>query len=307
MPNLRRSLLVIHLRLAVASGAALAVASAAPVAVAADVESEISSAESAFAQVNYDDAIKRAEAAIKTGGLTHDQLRRAYKVVALARAGSDQSDKAREAFIQLLTVDPDFSLDSGFGPKIQQPFLEARGFWRGQSSRPGIDLAPALRETGSGRMRVTLHDPTHVVAKAIVAFRWGTASPFRRVDVTVGDHLLTIPEAPSGVTRFDYYAQAFDEKNDVVFETGNEAVPKTAIVEVASRGPVSGGAPPKKEEGGTIFSSPVFWIVAGVVVAGGVTTGVLLASHKTNTREEQLPPTNANVGPILFCGTERCR
>lgn len=306
MRNLRRSFFAAAVRVAVASGAAFAVASVAPAAVAADAEAEVSAAESAFAQVNYDDAIKRAEAAIKGGGLTHDQLRRAYKVVALARAGSDQSDKARDAFVQLLTVDPDFSLDASFGPKIQQPFLEARGFWRGQSSKPGIELAPALRETGSGRMRVTIHDPTHVVAKAIVAFRWGTASPFRRVDVSVGDHTLTVPEPPSGITRFDYYAQAFDDKNDVVFETGNESVPKTTIVEVGSRGPVSGG-PPKKEEGGSIFASPVFWIVTGVVVAGGVTTGVLLASHKTETREEQIPPNNANIGPILFCGMERCR
>ena len=271
-------------------------------------ETELVAAETAFAQLSYDDAIKRAEAAIKVGGLTHDQLRRSYKVLALARAGSDQSDKAREAFVQLLTYDPDYALDASHGPKIQQPFLEARGFWRGQSGKPGLELSALLREGESGTLRVTLRDPTRVVKRAVVAYRWGTAAPFKRVDAVVGDQVVTIPAPPSGVTRLDYFAQAFDAQQNAVFESGNESVPKTAIVDVTSRRAAGGGGAPTKEESGSVFSSPVFWVVAAaVVVAGGVTTGLILANKKGDTREEQLPPSQSTIGPILLCGIERCR
>ena len=271
-------------------------------------EPELVAAETAFAQLSYDDAIKRAEASFKVGGLSHDQLKRAYKVIALARAGSDQPDKAREAFVQLLTFDPDYALDASHGPKIQQPFLEARGFWRGQSGKPGIEMSSLLREGEAGTLRVTLRDPTHVVKRAVVAYRWGTAAPFKRVDATVGDQVVPIPAPPSGVTRLDYFAQAFDAQHNAVLETGNESVPKTAIVDVSSRRPAAGGGAPVKEEGGSVFSSPVFWIVTtAVVVAGGVTAGLLLANKKGDTREEQLPPNQSSVSPILFCGIERCR
>lgn len=271
-------------------------------------EPELVGAETAFAQLSYDDAIKRAEASLKVGGLTHDQLKRAYRVLALARAGSDQSDKAREAFVQLLTFDPDYALDASHGPKIQQPFLEARGFWRGQSGKPGIEMSSLLRDGEAGTLRVTLRDPTRVVRRAVVAYRWGTTAPFRRVDATVGDQVVRIPAPPSGVTRLDYFAQAFDGQQNAVFESGNESVPKTAIVDVSSRRPVAGSGAPVKEEGGSVFSSPVFWVVtAAVVVAGAVTAGLLVANKKSGTREEQLPPSQSTVSPILLCGIERCR
>ncbi len=271
-------------------------------------EADLVAAETAFAQLSYDDAIKRAEAAIKVGGLSHDQLRRSYKVLALARAGSDQADKAREAFVQLLTYAPDYALDASHGPKIQQPFLEARGFWRGQSGRPGLDVSALLREGESGTLRVTLRDPTRIVKRAVIAYRWGTAAPFKRVDAAVGDQVIVIPAPPSGVTRLDYFAQAFDAQQDAVFESGNESVPKTAILDVSQRRPVGGDGAPPREESGSLFSKPVFWVVTALVlVAGGVTTGLILANKKGDTREEQLPPTQSSVAPILLCGIERCR
>jgi hypothetical protein len=298
-------------RLATA-GAALALAAVAPsTAVAAEAaagpEAAIVAAENAFAQLAYEDAIKHAEAAIAIGGLSHDQLGRAYKVLALARAGTDQPDKARDAFVQLLTYDPDFALDASHGPKIQQPFLEARGFWRGQASRPGIDVSTILREDEGGTLRVTVRDPTHIVKRAVVAYRWGTAAGFKRVEATVGDQVVPVPAPPPGITRLDYFVQAFDAQSDAVFEVGNESVPRTALVDVVPRGARGGVTKKEETKGGGLFSSPIFWVVTGAIVAGGVTTGLILATKRTDTREEQLPPTRSNVGPIPFCGAERCR
>lgn len=298
---------LIALKLVFAGGALVTtmVAAPTPVLAAESAEADIAAAEAAFGQLAYEDAIKRAESAIKAGNLTHDQLKRVYKVLAYARAGTDQGDKARDAFVLLLTYEPDFVVDKSQGPKMEQPFLEARGFWRGQPTKPGIEASPLLREGESGTMRVTLRDPTRIVTKAVVAYRWGTAAPFRRSDIAVGDQTITIPAAPSGTTRLDYFVQAFDAQHNAVFELGNEGVPRTSMLEVSSRSAGAG----KKEEGGSIFGSPVFWVIAGVLVAGGATTAVLLAGGDKETKERIVndPATRSNVGPILFCGTDRCR
>lgn len=303
----RVSLLALKLSLAGAVAVTTTVAAPTRAYAAADAEADLVAAEAAFGQLAYEDALTKAEAASKVGGLTHQQLERVYKVLAYAAAAMGQDDKARDAFVRLLTYDPEFVVDKGQGPKIEQPFLEARGFWRGQATKPGVEATPLLREGESGTMRVTVRDPTRIVTKAIVAYRWGTAAPFKRHEVMVGDQTITIPAAPAGTTRLDYFVQAFDAQNNAVFELGNESVPKTSMLEIRAQRLAS---PVKTEEGGgSVFGSPVFWIIAGVLVAGGATATALVLTGGKETRERIItdPPTGANVGPILFCGGDRCR
>lgn len=268
-------------------------------------EAELASAEASYAQIAYDDAIRKTEGLLKTGNLSHEQLTRVYRVLALARAGSDLPEKAREAFTVLLAINPDFTLDTSYSPKIKAPFLEARGFWHEQAGKPGLEASPLVREGEGGTIRVTLRDPTHIVDHAVVGYRWGTTAPFKRVDVAVGDQTVPIPAAPNGTSRLDYFAQAYDARNDAVFEIGNESVPRTTIVDVTSR--PRGEAAPVTEEKRGLLSKPAFWIITGVIIAGGVTAGVLLATRKHDTREDILPPTQATAGPTLMCGQTACR
>ncbi len=261
------------------------------------VEAELAAAELAFAQPSLDDALIHADAAIKQGKLTHEQLIRAYRVLALSAAGVEQSDRAKDAFILLLTYDPSFKLARSDGPKVQQPYGEARGFLNAQRNKAGLEVSASLRQNEGGTLRVTLRDPTRIVRKAVVAYRWGGGS-FQRVDVAAGEQMVTVP-AGSG-SRLDYYAQAFDDKENTVFEVGTPAAPKSAIAAFAAT------AGPKQEpvKESSIFASPLFWIATGLVVAGGATTGVFLA---TRTREESSPATSSSLGPVLTCGADKCR
>ncbi len=257
-----------------------------PVAASQDVEL----AEQLYAKLEYDQANAAADRALKQRGLTHDQLVRATRVLALTHAVLDHGDASREAFVQLLAYDADFQVDQNLGPKVSTPFMEARGFWRAQPQKPGLVTTPLLRTNEPGTLKVTTRDPTHLVKKLSVGYRWSSSGEFTVSAASAGEGAtIEVPAPPSGKTRLDYFVQAMDERDDVVFENGSPLVPKSAFAE--------GGAVAATQKT-TVFASPVFWIAAGVVVAGGATA----AYFATRPGE----PTSATLRPIAFCGTDRC-
>lgn len=265
-------------------------AAAASTAKPAPASQDVELAEQLYAKLEYEQANTTADRALKQRGLTHDQLVRATRVLALTHAVLDHEDAAREAFVQLLAYDADYQVDQNLGPKVSTPFLEARGFWRAQPQKPGVVTTPLLRTNESGTLKITTRDPTHLVKKLNVGYRWSSSGDFVVSAASVGEGTsIEIPAPPSGKTRLDYFVQAMDERDDVVFENGSPQVPKSAFAE---GGAVAGT--PKS----SVFGSPVFWIAAGVVVAGGATA----AYFATRPGE----PTSASLRPVAFCGTDRC-
>ncbi|MFO0680175.1 MAG: hypothetical protein U0169_26875 [Polyangiaceae bacterium] len=252
---------------------------------------DVDAAEEAYANLEFQDAEKLAEKAVKTRGLSHDQLLRATRTLALARAVLGNESGAKDAFVQVLTLDPDYQADPNLGPRVQGPFFEAKGYWRNQPSRPGIEVAPELRSGDTGTLRVTVRDPTHVVKRTQVAFRWSGTSTFDVHPVEGSSAEVDVPEPKVGTTRLDYYAQALDDHDSVVFELGNPQAPKTALVQVG----------PDRTEGGSsksFFANPIVWAVAGALVVGG-TIGIVAAASSGD-------PGRARLTPTLFCGDQRC-
>src|SRR5262249_2175745 len=89
-----------------------------PPTAAAPLPADVETAAQPYAKLEFDDANKVAERVVKLRGLTHDQLVRAYKVLAITHGFLDREDQARDAFVLLLTYDPEFSLDQNLGPKV---------------------------------------------------------------------------------------------------------------------------------------------------------------------------------------------
>ena len=205
----------------------------------------VETAEQLYGKLEFDDANKVAERVAKQRGLTHDQLVRIYKVLATTHAFLDHEDPAREAFILLMTYEPEYQVDPNQGPKVTTPFFEARGFWRAQPGKPGIEVTAALRAQEPGVLRVTTRDPTHIVKKVSVGYRFTTSGDFVTSVVTVGSSVqVDLPTPPPGKSRVDYYVQALDDRDDVVFESGNPQAPKSALVDTqaAVTTPPAGGA-----------------------------------------------------------------
>ncbi|MBX3187882.1 MAG: hypothetical protein KF819_12740 [Labilithrix sp.] len=257
---------------------------------------DVETAEQLYAKLDYEQANAVAERVVKRTGLSHDQLVRAYRVLAVTYAVLDKEEQARDAFLQLLIFDPDYQADPNLGPKVNTPFMEARGSLRSLPSKPGIDVSANV-STGGGTLRVTTRDPTKIVKKVNVGYRWTSSGDYTITQVSPSDaQAVEVAAAPSGRTRLDFYVQALDERDNTVLEAGNPQVPKSAFVEAgAGPGPGKGG----KSEGGSLFSSPFFWIFTSAAVVGGG-TALFFALRP------QDPPTSASLSPIINCGTDRC-
>jgi hypothetical protein len=267
----------------------------------------VETAEQLYGKLEFDDANKIAERVVKQRGLTHDQLVRIYKVLATTHAFLDHEDPAREAFILLMTYDPDYQVDPNQGPKVTTPFFEARGFWRAQSGKPGIEVAASLRAQEPGVLRVTTRDPTHIVKRVSLGYRFTTTGDFVTSQVAVGSSVqVDLPVPPPGKSRVEYYAQALDDRDDVAFELGNPQAPKSALVDTQAPvvTPPPGGGDKgggDKGGGGGVFSSPIFWTIAAIVVVGGA-TGAYFALRP----RDAAAPTQASLSPTLQCGTSKC-
>lgn len=259
---------------------------------------DVETAEQLYAKLDYEQANSVAERFVKKAGLTHDQLVRAYRVLAVTYAVLDKEEQARDAFLQLLTYDPDYQADPNLGPKVNTPFMEARGSFRSLPSKPGIEVAASV-STNGGNLRVTTRDPTRIVKKVVVGYRWTSSGEYTITQLNANEVVaqVEVTAAPAGRTRLDFYVQALDERDNAVLEAGNPNVPKSAFAEAGSGG--GGGGKGTKAEGGSVFASPIFWIIAGAAVAGGGTA--LFFAFRP-----QDPPSSASLSPVIRCGADRC-
>jgi hypothetical protein len=286
-----------RLRGVVAIALAFALLAIALPARAAGTATDIEAAETAYANLDYELANKLAAEALTRRGLTHEQLVRAYRVLARTHAVLDHEKEARAAFVWLLTIAPDEKEDPAMPPKVNDRIAEARGVLSGYPSKPGVEIVAALRPHEAGTLRVTARDPTHVVKKIVVAWRWG-AGPWTTVELASGVTTVDVSAPPVNATRLDFWAQALDDRDDVVLEDGSASAPKSDV----PPSPVEPPKPPPKrtpEEGHpSIFASPIFWaIVGGVVLTAGVVT---YAATRPATA------TSVALSPTFYCGGVRC-
>lgn len=263
--------------------------------------SDVDSAERYYANMDYENANAIAGRVLAQRALSHDQLVRATRIQALTYATLGKEDAARDAFTNLLAFEPDFQLDPNLSPRVTQPFLEARGYWRGQSVKPGIEVVATVHASDSARLVVTTRDPNHVVANVNLGYRWGASAPFTTRPVAIGDSVnVVIPAAASPTeTRLDYYVEGLDEHESAVFAVGSASTPKSAVVDA----PAVTGVPVAvvavdKTPGKPLFASPLFWTVVGVVATGAVVGAIVLFSPKA--------PNGATLTSGAQCGANPC-
>ena len=264
---------------------------------------DVETAEQLYGKLDYENANKVATKVLDKHGLTHDELVRTLRVLAITHAVLDRGELARDAFVQLLTYAPDETVDTNLGPKVTGPFYEARGFWRSQTGRPGIELSATVTAGASGQLKVNLRDPLHVTKKITAGYRWGSEGGFTEanVDLPATPATVAVPAAPPAVARLDYYVQARDDHDDVIFESGSAASPKSTTVEAPppiTQLPATAHDESHGKSGGGFVGSAPFWITVGAVVAGGAVLTYFLARP-----HDQSAPTEATITPALNCGT----
>ena len=258
-------------------------------ALAADVKTQLTKAEAAYASLDLATASNEARGVIDRGHLSHDELVRATRILALSNAARDQADAARDNFVTLLTLDPTYVVDPKLGPSYRQPFNEAKGFWSAQSTTPGIEASAQLRGRGVASLRVITHDPTGIAKTVTVAWRWSVTAAYQSRVVREGDSLVDVAAPPPNATRIEFYAKAEDAAASIVFEAGSAAAPKVAVI------PVEKVAAAEKR---SIVKSPWFWVIGGALVAGGATALVLALTQGGSSTNEWRP--------VFNCGGVKC-
>ena len=283
---------------ALALGLALAAADAHAQGRGGSSAADVEAAEQLYTKLDYEEANATAERVVRQRGLSHDQLVRAYRVLAITHAILGKDQEAKDAFLKLLASDPDYAVDPNLGPKVTTPFLEARGVFRTLPTKPGVSVTAKVRSDG-GQLRVTTRDPQKAVKRVVVGYRWTSAGEFTTAPIAVGVGVpVEVSPAPAGRTRLDFFAQAFDDHDNAILEAGNPQVPKSAFADPAPGGGGGGGG--EATSGGSVLSSPVFWILSAAVVAGGG-TALFFALRP------EAEPTRAVLTPQIECGQARCR
>ena len=265
---------------------------------AADPRPIIESAESLYAELSYAEANKVVERLTREQGLSHDILVRTYRMLAITHAILDHPDSARSAFRALLTYEPAFP-DPKLSPRIQAPYMEARGFVLSQSKKPGLDIVAHARARDTTTLRVTTRDPTRIVSRVSIGYRWGASQSYTMTYAAIGDSVLVeVPAPPPGQGRLDYYAQALDLRSDVVFESGNPPSPRSAVVEIGETR-TSPAAPPESDRTSrSVVENPAFWAVTAIFLAGGAAA----TYFATRPQTEEIAATSGAIAPVFRCG-----
>ena len=206
---------------------------------AAGIDADLAAAENSYAALDFPNAVSLAEGVLAQHGLSHDVLTRATRVAALSHAALGHVEQAKQQFVLLLQYDFDFKVDARLGPRFNEPFSEARGYWQAQSRKPGMDAEPSIQYDQPGVVRVVTRDPLSVVKRVVVGYRWAPAHEFVVVPVGGTAGQVDVPANPPGSTRFEYYVRALDSRNDAVFEAGSPETPKSLLIAAPARAVVS--------------------------------------------------------------------
>ena len=236
----------------------------------AQAQSEIEQAEEAYAQIDFEQTIAHANAAIEEGDRSPAEMKRLYELLGLSYAAERQEEEARDAYIRMIAMDPEAQVDTDLAPRIRSPFLEAKGYWSSRSKGFGVEarVIPAQHS-----VRVELIDPVGMATELrVLSRRHGEATAMQEQRVAAERVALVAVEALSEEGQIDYVVEVLDEHGNRIAELGTELEPRihgTAVLAPARTGDDEG----RSDEGGI---SPWVWIVGGVVLAGAVGVGLYL-------------------------------
>ena len=229
-------------------------------------------ADAAYSNVDFESARASASAAIEAGGLSPTELVHAYQLVGVSASALGDSAGAREAFVMMVSIDPDVRLDDTVPPRLRAPFLEARGTVTGHARLSAeVQLARAY-----GALRIALTDPLELVTTVRMHSRIEGQTEFTSAEFDPADEIMARASGASSAERMEYWLECLDAHGNQLLLLGTEFEPQVVGRAATVAGPGgSGGAEGGGGGGGPgIFGEPVFWIIVGGVVLVGAAIGV---------------------------------
>ena len=235
---------------------------------AQDGPEALASAERAYSDVDFEGVRNAATQAIDLGGLSPTELVRAYQLVGVSCSALGDPAAARDAFVQMVSIDPDARLDDTVPPRLRAPFLEARGQVSGRTGRLSAEVQLAR---AYGALRIALTDPFQLVVTVRIHARAEGQLEFTTTEFDPEPEIMARHSSASSADRMEYWLEALDARGNQVLLLGSEFEPRV-IGRIAA--PVEGPVGAAGGGGPGVFGEPVFWIIVGVVAAVGVGIGI---------------------------------
>ena len=188
-----------------------------------------------YQNLEFSDAARLYEQALAGGALSRTLLLRAYVGVALSTAVLLQKEQAVWAFKRVLALDPLWQLPSYAGPKLAQPFEQARAWWKDRS--PPLLRATHDAEAFPGEalvVQVELRsDPLELARVARMKWKLGAVTGEERSPIAKRLR-LTVPAGAVMPGTIELIVEALDEQGSVVLEAGPSRVTVRAAAPTAS-------------------------------------------------------------------------
>ena len=258
------------------------------------VRTRLKEGERRYGDQEYRAAIETFQAVLADSASTRDQRARAYEYIGLSWLILGKKQRAREAFEDLLSIDPHYTLsDPSHSPKLREFFEEVRGrFVPGYGEGPTAEVelehaAPAGAVSGRPlevaavvtRGGAGVHDLTlHARRQGLLGF---SVEPLRKE----GDRFTVTYHPPREATDYvlEYYLEARDP--------GGHVVARVASPERPIALPVKGAPLPPTPW----FKRWYVWAAVGAVVAG-VAIGASVAATAQRAPDGSLPPGKVTLG-----------
>ncbi len=202
----------------------------------------------------------------------------AYELLGLSYLILGENKRAKEAFENLLELDPGHVLrDASGSPKIQRFYESVReSFMPGYRSRGGVSLEHAAPTGAVAGRRVEIGARIAQGGKELgsVVVRWRRAGLLSYASVSMrreGTNLTATFLAPTDTAGYqlEYYLEARDPGGHVLSRVGS---PDQPLVIAAT------GVPARTEP---LVRKWWFWTAIGAVVVGGLTAGIVAGVRET--------------------------
>jgi hypothetical protein len=190
-----------------------------------------------LARQEYESAQEALEALLRSGSLDAEELVEVYRGLAECGAALRQPERARDAFIDLLALEPEFYIASQESPLILDPFEQAVAFWRDRQL-PSLHLTPPEQARSDEplviRAELVRGDRPSLMAQVVLHLRLPNGG-YEEIPAPEGRAEIGADRL-AGATEVEFYLSAHDEHGNTVALVGAPAQPFQVALNETSRG-----------------------------------------------------------------------
>lgn len=177
--------------------------------------------------LNYADANRAVEAALKQPGNDRQTLLKALQLQAIILATLGQAAKASQVFSQLLALEPDFALTGNHPPRVTTAFYEARAWAASNGRLEAKALDPVLEPGNVKALKIEVTKDPARQAKKVRFIIDGTPV----VSALTGTVATAAPKVKAG--EVGWWAEVLGDRDAVLMMVGAETALMSASAPAA--------------------------------------------------------------------------